>query len=57
MLPYASEWRWGNWEKRETSSYLGTSKWYNSIRMYRQTKHGDWDSVMADIVKDIKAGR
>lgn len=41
ILPYSSEWRWG-FEKK-------TTPWYESMRIFKQPKIGDWDSVFASV--------
>jgi Tfp pilus assembly protein PilF len=38
MLPAACDWRW--FQKREDSP------WYPSLRLFRQTDRGDWESVV-----------
>ena len=46
LLAYCPDWRWGvSGEK---------TPWYSSMKLLRQPKRGDWDSViqkMADILK------
>jgi hypothetical protein len=41
MLQYAADWRW----------MTGTSEspWYPSLRLFRQPRRGDWESVVADL--------
>jgi ADP-heptose:LPS heptosyltransferase len=41
LLPYRYEWRWG----LEGES----NRWYDSVRVIRQPRHGDWDSVLNDV--------
>lgn len=38
LLPYTPDWRW----------FLNSenSPWYSSLRLFRQEKNGDWDSVL-----------
>jgi FkbM family methyltransferase len=45
-LPYYNDWRW----------YLDgdTSMWYPTMRIFRQPKAYDWDSVFEDIAASIK---
>ena len=45
LLPCASDWRWLN--DREDSP------WYPTMRLFRQPKPGDWDSVFAQVVKAL----
>ncbi len=47
-LPYAPNWCWGLGQER--------SPWYPSLRLLRQPRPGDWDSVMQQAVKVISAG-
>lgn len=45
MLPYCPEWRW-----------LHTrvdSPWYDTVRLFRQPKPGDWDSVRDEIISAL----
>jgi len=37
MLPFASDWRW--------QLHRQDSPWYPSMRLFRQTRPGDWDEV------------
>ena len=32
-----------------------TTEWYDTVKLYRQSKHGDWDNVFDDIKKDLNA--
>jgi tetratricopeptide (TPR) repeat protein len=41
LLPYAPDWRW----LLERSD----SPWYPPARLFRQTRPGDWDSVIAEV--------
>jgi tetratricopeptide (TPR) repeat protein len=38
LLAFSSDWRWG---KQSDSSY-----WYESVRLHRQTKINDWETVL-----------
>ena len=38
-LPFAADWRWQR--KGETT------RWYPSVRLFRQTTRGDWDGVFS----------
>ncbi|MEX1230095.1 MAG: tetratricopeptide repeat protein [Planctomycetaceae bacterium] len=40
------EWRW-LWDRE-------TSPWYPSMRIFRQTTHGDWNDVFARIAEELK---
>jgi hypothetical protein len=44
-LPYYSEWRWLT--EREDSP------WYPTVRLYRQKKEGDWNSVFTRMAEDL----
>jgi Flp pilus assembly protein TadD len=47
LLPLASDWRW---------SLGGTrAPWYPSVRFFRQTKAGDWDTVFASVRDALEA--
>jgi len=46
MLPAASDWRWLN--VREDSP------WYPTMRLFRQPKPGDWDTVFARVVAALE---
>jgi hypothetical protein len=45
LLPYAADWRW--FTDREDSP------WYPSVRLFRQPKRGDWESVVARAKGDL----
>ena len=46
MLPFSPDWRW--LLEREDSP------WYPTLRLYRQPKPGDWESVIARVVADLR---
>ena len=45
MLPYALDWRW--LREREDSP------WYPTMRLFRQIKPGDWDSVLTRLPVEL----
>jgi len=47
MLQYAADWRW----MTDTS----LSPWYRSLRLFRQPRPGDWESVVANVQNDLRA--
>lgn len=48
LLPYVSDFRWG---MRQTTR----TPWYDAMRLYRQPKLFDWDSVFERVAVDLKA--
>ncbi|MHC4105796.1 MAG: tetratricopeptide repeat protein, partial [Planctomycetota bacterium] len=46
LLPYACDWRW--LLNREDSP------WYPSMRLFRQTKNGDWKGVLQGVAKALR---
>jgi hypothetical protein len=44
LLKADADWRWSNGR---------TSSWYPSMRLYRQRRRGDWDSVLAEVEQDL----
>ena len=46
LLPFNSDWRW--FLEREDSP------WYESARLFRQKKLGDWDDVIARVSNEVK---
>lgn len=42
MLPFATDWRW--------MVERANSPWYPTMRLFRQPRPGDWDSVVKEIV-------
>ena len=46
---FDSCWRWLNGRR--------DSPWYPSMRLYRQPRPGDWDSVLAEIIRDLNSRR
>jgi hypothetical protein len=47
LLPHVPDFRWGMTGER--------TKWYPSIRLYRQPKVFDWDSVFNRVAADLRA--
>lgn len=49
LLPYIYNWRW--------HTDLSHCDWYDSVKIYRQSNHGDWhgvfESIKADLLKEI----
>jgi hypothetical protein len=48
LLPHDPDWRWLH-DRTD-------SPWYDSVRLYRQPKPGDWRSVMVAVNRDLEAG-
>ncbi len=46
LLPYIYNWRW--------HTDLSCCDWYDSVKIFRQKDHGDWDSVFIEIEKELK---
>jgi len=46
LLPYAPDWRW--------MLNRNDSPWYPSMRLFRQAKSGDWESVFQQIAKELR---
>jgi hypothetical protein len=46
LLPYAPDWRW--FLERDDSP------WYPTVRLFRQTEPGNWDSVMTRLAKALE---
>jgi tetratricopeptide (TPR) repeat protein len=45
-LPYSADWRWlVDWDD---------SPWYPSLRLFRQTKRGDWTEVFRRIAEEVR---
>jgi len=45
LLPFVPDWRW--MLEREDSP------WYPTMKLYRQPKRGDWDSVLERVRADL----
>ena len=46
LLPYIYNWRW--------HTDLSKCDWYDSVKIYRQKDHGDWQSVFEKVEKDLR---
>jgi hypothetical protein len=46
LLPEPADWRWGDGE---------TTPWYPTMRLFRQSRPGDWESVMAPLTAALTA--
>ncbi len=46
VLPFAGDWRWMRNAK--------DSPWYPSMRLFRQTQHGDWTQVFNEVRKALR---
>ena len=46
LLPLRADWRW--MEKREDTP------WYPTMRLFRQTRVGDWESVIARVARELR---
>ncbi len=46
LLPYVAEWRW--------LIDRTDSPWYPTMRLFRQSKMGDWEGVMEQVVKESR---
>ncbi len=49
LLPFAPDWRW--LQAREDSP------WYPTLRLFRQTQRGDWQSVMQEVQRALRVMR
>ncbi|NBP40358.1 MAG: hypothetical protein EBV34_18355 [Betaproteobacteria bacterium] len=45
LLPFVPDWRW-QLERED-------SPWYPTMKLYRQPKRGDWDSVLERVRVDL----
>ncbi|MGB0723461.1 MAG: hypothetical protein ACPGU7_13805 [Gammaproteobacteria bacterium] len=46
LLSHAADWRWEGDE--------GRSAWYPEMRLYRQTRRGDWTDVIEHVARDLE---
>jgi tetratricopeptide (TPR) repeat protein len=49
LLPYAPDWRW--------LLSRNDSPWYPTMKLYRQPKPGDWNTVLAQVAADLSSFR
>jgi len=47
LLPYIYNWRW--------HVDLSHCDWYDTMKIFRQKDHGDWDSVFSKVEEELKA--
>ncbi len=47
LLQYTAEWRWG--------LTATETQWYPTMTLYRQPEKGDWESVIEQVLKDVRA--
>jgi ADP-heptose:LPS heptosyltransferase len=45
FLHYMADWRW--------MLYREDSPWYPTMRLFRQTRLGDWDDVVGRVAKEL----
>ena len=48
-LPYVADWRW--------FAGRADSPWYPTMRLFRQPKIGDWNSVIQRVAEELAAFR
>jgi ADP-heptose:LPS heptosyltransferase len=46
LLPKNCDWRWGQKGKK--------TEWYPSIKIFRQNKSKDWETVFNNVYKELK---
>ncbi len=49
LLPFAPDWRW-----RTTGN---ASPWYPTVRLFRQSRHGDWAGVVGNVAESLHGRR
>lgn len=49
LLPYAAEWRW--------MCKRSDSPWYPTMRLFRQTKPGDWAALIQRVCRELASAR
>lgn len=47
MLCHTPDWRW-HLDRAD-------SPWYPTMRLFRQARWGDWESVVSDVVRELKS--
>ncbi|CEK20012.1 tetratricopeptide repeat protein [Chthonomonas calidirosea] len=47
LLPFSPDWRWG--------MTGGTTVWYPSMRLFRQTQRDDWQGVLEQVADQLRA--
>jgi len=45
LLPFVPDWRW--------LLNRNDSPWYPTVRLFRQTKLGDWTDLVSEIVRNL----
>jgi hypothetical protein len=46
LVQHVAEWRW--------MLHRPDSPWYPTMRLFRQPRHGDWNTVLHDVVGQLK---
>lgn len=46
LLPFAPDWRW-MWDRPD-------SPWYPTLRLFRQRRRGDWETVIAEVRAELE---
>jgi len=47
LLPHVADWRW--------ALDRSTTPWYANMRLFRQNKPGDWDSVFDEVARELES--
>ncbi len=57
LLGYTPDWRWmlGRHDSPATARFAVTSPWYPTMRLFRQTKLGDWTTVLNHVAEELSA--
>jgi ADP-heptose:LPS heptosyltransferase len=48
LLPFEGDWRW--------MLDRTDSPWYPTMRLFRQPRPGDWESVVRDLQRELRSG-